>query len=146
MRPASTNAKGRSRAERDAFSEADAFSETRNDAGSEEIYFDSDNCGDNRMMDPRTASRRVRVQNMSAGTTSTITVTGESAGDNHGGGLINASRRGDSRILVGSSRVVFEGAPVAYSGSTTTQNGLANTNAPKGQQDQTSQTLVYVTP
>jgi len=143
MFPAATNARGKARTPHDVCQRQSAESP---EADAETTAEPCTNLGDNRLINPVTAGRRVRIQNMLPANTSTRTLSSEGNEAFDAGGVVSRMTRGASKINVGSSRVIMEGAPAAFLGSTVAQNGIANANAPFGRQDEPSQSLVYVSP
>lgn len=141
MKPAVTNADGACSVERDVCHTVKPAPE----AEPELELATFTNQADNRETNPRTASDRVRIENMLSATTRTQIP--QSAGDEASeGGVASHSICGGASIVVGSSRVFFEGSRAAFHSSLTNQNGLANANAPVGTQSKPSQSKIFVTP
>jgi hypothetical protein len=93
---------------------------------------------------PGTLSTKVKIENQSACTKSTvITMTsGDEAGT--AGGLVSGMFKGPAQFKKGSATVTIEGQPAVFQTCTVGQNGT-NANAPVGVQTVTSQSKVTVT-
>lgn len=144
MFPAATNAKGRTTAQRDVCQKDPLLNNEASEDADAELEPHS-NVGDNRCMDPYSGTQRVKVQNMIAASTTTRLLNSKCQ-DETSTGVVNRQTGGAAQIKVGSSRVLFEGAPAAFRSSITANNGLAHANAPCGAQDIPSQSLLYISP
>jgi uncharacterized Zn-binding protein involved in type VI secretion len=98
------------------------------------------------MADPGTCAETVFFVAMPAATIETIVMMTD--GDDAGvaGGVVSSMFIGPAQFKLGSSVVIVEGAPVAFMGSMTAHNGVANANMPAGAQIAPSQEIVTVMP
>jgi hypothetical protein len=93
-----------------------------------------------------TFSSKVKVLNMNVATVKSEILM--SSGDEPGvvGGVVSGVFKGPAKFIKGSTKVLVEGAMVAYHTTLICQNGVSNGNIPPGVQVSPSQDKVTVMP